>query len=41
MVIFCKKWEKYNEIQITKNKMDFNNLKLINHPPSPAISAYF
>ena len=27
--------EKYNEIQLTKNKMDLNNLKLTNHPPSP------
>ena len=35
MVIFYKKWKKYNEIQLTKNKMDLNNLKLINHPPSP------
>ena len=27
--------EKYNEIQLTKNKMDLNNLKMTNHPPSP------
>ena len=24
VVIFYKKWKKYNEIQLTKNKMDFN-----------------
>ena len=24
MVIFYKKWKKYNEIQLTKNKMDLN-----------------
>ena len=35
MVIFYKKWKKYNEIQLTKNKMDFNNQKMTNHPPSP------
>ena len=35
MVIFCKKWEKYNEIQLTKNKMDLNIRKMTNHPPSP------
>ena len=27
--------EKYNEIQSTKNKMDLNNRKITNHPPSP------
>ena len=27
--------EKYNEIQLTRNKMDYNNLKKKNHPPSP------
>ena len=26
----------YNEIHITKNKIDLNNLKMKNHPPSPA-----
>ena len=36
MVIFYKKWKKYNEIQLTKNKMDLNNRKISNHPPSPA-----
>ena len=35
MVIFYKKWKKYNEIQLTKNKMDLNNQKMTNHPPSP------
>ena len=34
MVIFYKKWKKYNEIQLTKNKMDLNILKMTNHPPS-------
>ena len=27
--------EKYNEIQLTKNKMDLNNRKMKNYPPSP------
>ena len=35
MVIFYKKWKKYNEIQMTKNKMDLNIRKMTNHPPSP------
>ena len=35
MVIFCKKWKKYNEVQLTKNKMDLNIWKMTNHPPSP------
>ena len=26
--------EKYNEIQLTKNKMDLNNRIMNNHPPS-------
>ena len=34
MVIFYKKWKKYNEIQLTKNKME-NIRKMTNHPPSP------
>ena len=25
MVIFYKKWKTYNEIQLTKNKMDLNH----------------
>ena len=36
-VKFYKKWKKYNEIQLTKNKMDLNNRKMINHPSSPAL----
>ena len=35
MVLFYKKWKKYNEIQLTKNKMDLNNPIIKNHPPSP------
>ena len=27
--------EKYNDIQLIKNKMDLNNRKMKNHPPSP------
>ena len=34
MVIFYKKWKKYNEFQLTKNKMDLNIRKMTNHPPS-------
>ena len=33
MVIFYKKWKKYNEIQLTKNKMNLKNRKITNHPP--------
>ena len=36
MAIFYKKWKKYNEFQLTKNKMDLNIRKMTNHPPSPA-----
>ena len=35
MVIFYKKWKKYNQIQLTKNKMDLNIRKMTSHPPSP------
>ena len=28
MVIFYKKWKKYNEIQLTKHKMDLNIRKI-------------
>ena len=28
MVIFYKKWKKYNEFQLTKNKMDLNIQKI-------------
>ena len=34
MVIFYKKWKKYNELQLTKNKVDLNIWKIANHPPS-------
>ena len=34
MVIFYKKWKKYNETQLTKKK-DLNIRKMTNHPPSP------
>ena len=37
MVIFYKKWKTYNEIQLAKNKMDLNNRKMTNHPPSTGI----
>ena len=37
MVVFYKKWKNYNEIQLTKNKMNFNIKKMKNHPPSPDI----
>ena len=36
MEVFYKKWKKSNEIQLTKNKLDLNNLKMINHSPFPA-----
>ena len=36
MVIFYKKWKKYNNIQLTKNKICLNNRKMKNHRPSPA-----
>ena len=34
---FMRHGKKYNEIQLTKNKMDLNNRKMTNHPPSPEI----
>ena len=34
MVIFYWKWKKYNKIQLTKNKIDLNNRKMKNHPPT-------
>ena len=34
MVIFYKKWKKYNEIQLTKSKMDLNIQKMTNNPPA-------
>ena len=36
MVIFYKKWKKYNEIKLTKNKMDLNIRKITNET-SPEI----
>ena len=41
MVIFYKKWKKYNEFQLPKNKMDLNIRKMTNHPPSPARTMKF
>ena len=35
MVTLYKKWKKYNEIQLTKDRMDLNIRKITNHPPSP------
>ena len=35
MVAFYNILKKYNEIQLTKNKMNLNNRKMTNHPPSP------
>ena len=40
MVIFYKKWKKYNEIQLTKKEMVLNNRKMTNHPPSPVQHKY-
>ena len=37
MVIFYKIWKKYNEIQLTKNKMDLNNRKITNQSLTPDI----
>ena len=37
MVAFYKLWKKYNEIQLTKNKMDLKiieKLKIIHPPPN-------
>ena len=35
MVVYYKRWKKYNEIQLTKNKMDLNNQKIKNNGPLP------
>ena len=35
MVRFNMKWKNYNEMQLTKSKMDLNIRKMSNHPPSP------
>ena len=37
LFVFYKRWKKYNEIQLIKNKTYLNNRKIKNnHPPSPA-----
>ena len=36
MVLFYKIRKRYNEIQLTKNKMDLNNRKMTHRPPSPS-----
>ena len=41
MVIFYKIWKKYNEFQLTKNKMDLNNRKIKNRPRSPKASMIY
>ena len=33
MVIFHKKWKKYNEIQLTKKRTLFEKLQMIHPPP--------
>ena len=35
MVIFYKKWKKYYETKLTKNKIYLNIRKITNHPPFP------
>ena len=35
MLVLYKGWKKYNEFQLTKNKIDLNIRKITNHPPSP------
>ena len=35
ILIFYKKLKKYNELQLTKNKIDLNTRIMKNHPPSP------
>ena len=37
MALFYMIWKKYNEIQLTKNKLDLNYRKITNHPPSPEV----
>ena len=33
MLVLCKRWKKHNKIQLTKNKIGWNNQKLkIIHP---------
>ena len=31
MLVFYKIWKKFNEVQLTKYKMDVNNRKMANH----------
>ena len=38
--MFYKKCKKYNEIQLSKIKMDSNNRKIRNHPSSPTSSLH-
>ena len=40
MLVFHNIWKKYDKIQLTKNKMDLNNQKIKNHPPSPVFIIY-
>ena len=35
MVLFYELWKNYNEIKLTKNKMNLYNRKMTIHPPSP------
>ena len=35
LLAFYNRWKEYNEIHLTKIKIDFNNLKKKNHPPFP------
>ena len=37
LLVFYERWKKYNEIQLTKNKMDLRNRNLKNNPPSPIL----
>ena len=38
MLIFYVKLKEYNEIQLTKNKIDLSVLKMTNDPPSPKMT---
>ena len=38
MEIFCKKWKKYNEIQLKKKQNELKYLKKDNHPNSPVLA---
>ena len=39
IILFYKIWNKYNEIQLTKNKMGLDNPRMTNHPSSPNLYA--